>query len=162
VGVVTKEANRNNQAKITFGACMSAYVTLLGITCGLLAVSLLATILLHFSFWQFAVVWFVVSIGTYIWLRSFKLVLSESEISSATLFSSTNSLKWSEIKKADFRTAYKTKYGLRDSFKSPFRLVLVPRPSIDKMEIAINLKLLNRKDIMQIMETLERKLGGEL
>ena len=156
--MVANETISNNEAKLTVVACQNAYFTLLGISGGLLVVSLIAMLLLHSSFWQFAVVWFFVSVGIYVWLRSFKLRMTENGISIVTLFSRPNSLGWSEIEKADFRIGYKAKYGVRDSFKPPFRLVLVPRPSTGKTEIAINLKLLSRNDIAQIVETLESKL----
>jgi hypothetical protein len=150
---------RNEKSDLAVGVCLSAYVTLIGVSGGLLLVSLYAMVTLHPSFWQFSVMWFLVSVVAFVWLRSFEVRLTEIGVSISTLFSRANSLRWSDIEQSNVRIGYKAKDGLSESFKPPFRLVLVPRGSASGKQITINLKLLSRDDVTQVIERLASELG---
>ena len=156
--VAKSKSLKNAKPDLVVGACRSAYVTLVGVFGSLFFASLFAMVTVRYSFWQFAVVWLLVSLGIFVWLCSFKVSMTETEVV-VSIFARTNSLKWFDIEEADVRIGYKSKDGFGDSFKPPFRLVLLPRDSAGKQQISINLKLLSREDIAQVIERLESRLG---
>jgi hypothetical protein len=124
---------------------------------GLVAVGMICV---HPSFLSAAAIFICVLLLSLLWLRSFKVIISDSGISKNMLFERPNMITWSEIRDAEIRVDYSGRYEFRDSLRSPYRLVIEPHSSANSRPLVINLKLLSHDDANCLVQILNSKLPG--
>lgn len=147
--------NENNLTTNTcYRACVSTYLVFGTITGIPLLISLLAT-LKSPAAWPGVVACLFIMAAIFWWLNSFKILLSEREISYRSLFKGTASLAFSEIKEA------KTDVTFSQVFGPPIRLVLSPKPNIAKPPIIVNIKVFCRHDVAQLLKILESRIAQQ-
>lgn len=147
---------------ITLYAHAKVYRAFFIIWGGLAAVAVGMTFV-HSSFLEFAIVFSIVLMASLLWLRSFKVTLSNDGISKSTMFRQPHWIAWSAIHNAEIRMGYSGSYELRDALRAPYRLVIEPHWSASSSPIVINLKLLSQEDADRLVQMLNSKLpGGKL
>lgn len=114
----------------------------------------------HRSWLRAAVICLVAMAVSFLWLGSFKLVLTDEVITYRTFLGGTSSIRLDDIHEV-VRMAVRAG-GLRyaDRFKPPIRLVIVPRASAGERAMAVNLKVFNRREVAQLLEALDGRLQG--
>lgn len=145
---------------ITLSAQSKVYKVVFVILGGLTAVAV-GMIFVHPSFLKFAAVFLCVLVLSLLWLRAFKVIISDNGISKNTLFERPSMITWSAIRDAQIRVGYSGRYEFRDSLRSPYRLVIEPYSSVNSRPIIINLKLLSQDDANRLVQTLNSKLPGK-
>lgn len=97
-----------------------------------------------------------------LWLRSIKVKVDEEGVACTSIFGSKY-LRWEEIDRAEIRLWYRPKYEQDEpgqAFRAPFRLVIFSKPTSAKPPVRINIKLLSRTDIQNLVERLEASVAG--
>jgi hypothetical protein len=97
-----------------------------------------------------------------LWLRSFEAKVDGEGVVCTSIFGS-KSLRWEEIDRAEIRLWYLPKYEQDEpgqAFRAPFRLVIFSKPTSAKPPVRINIKLLSRTDIQNLVERLEASIAG--
>lgn len=87
---------------ITLSAQSKVYKVVFVILGGLTAVAV-GMIFVHPSFLKFAAVFLCVLLLSLLWLRAFKVIISDNGISKNTLFERPNMITWSAIRDAQIR-----------------------------------------------------------
>jgi hypothetical protein len=93
---------------------------------------------------------------SFVWIASFKFVVTNRSISYRTLFTGTRSFALSEIEKCGLAIGDET-YWERFKFKPPIRLVIQPRQATGKKPISVNLKVFSKRDVLWLIEVLVRQ-----
>lgn len=141
-------------APTVFRACLSSYVTF-GIIAG---APLLAYLLLPLfgkpMLWQPIAILSVAFLIIFIWLRSFKIMLYDDQITYKTLFSTASSLNYSDVVQAKVESGIGN--GLNRNGPT-VRLVVHPLLSSRESPLIINAKVFSREDIKKILTILNRK-----
>lgn len=143
---------------LSFGATRSAYITFTVMFGGLIIFSLGVAVFGDSSFWQAAAILLVVYVFILLWLRAFRVTVTDYGVRVASLFRADKLFHWSEIASAEIRVGYSVRYGSRDALRSPFRLVILPKEGIGKSPLVINVKLLSLHDLQHLCDALEARL----
>lgn len=141
-----------------FRASRSAYATLIGMFGGLVCFGLIFAVFVHPSFWTAVAIFLVPLALSSAWLKYFRVVLSEESLTYRTLLADPVMIEWRDIGTAELKIGY-----LRNEpgglFRPPFRLVLKPKSSTTP-SIIINVKLLSRSDLSDLLKTVESMVDG--
>jgi len=106
--------------------------------------------------WQLSAAAVFILIACFLWLRLFRIELSDGRISYRTIWrlGRTTSLAFSEIGKAEIKIGV---FSYFDRFKPTVRLELRPKSSVQKPSIVINLKIFAESDVKKMFDILESK-----
>ncbi len=151
---IAKEDNTN---PICLYACRSTYLVFLTIIGVPLIINLIA-LLKDPTFWQPVLICFLAMAAFLFWIRSFRIKLSDNQILYKRLFGGTTCINVSEILKIDTEVGC---FKYSDRFKPTFRIVIKPIPLIGKSPVVINAKIFCKKEINQLLEKLNNKLGEQ-
>lgn len=89
-----------------------------------------------------------------LWLRSFRVSVTEDAIIYSSLFGGRRSVRIEDIESAEIEVG-NPRYW--DRLKPPFRLVIRPRQGVSAPALAINLKVFDKSDIAQLLSLLRVK-----
>jgi hypothetical protein len=131
-------------------ASRGTYATLLSIMALPLVICLLAA-RKQPSMWLPVSIWLGVMGFVALWLRCFRVIVSEDALVYSSMFGGRRSVRLQDIKSAQIEIGNERYW---DRLKPPFRLVIRPRPGISAPTLAINLKVFARSDIAQLLSLL--------
>jgi hypothetical protein len=108
--------------------------------------------------WQPIVICLLALAFFLLWLRSYKLVLSDHGISYRSLFRGTISLVLSEIEKVHVQVECSIS---ADRYRPTIRMIFEPKAFVRKPPIVVNLKLFSKTDLSQLNDLIDSKLKGK-
>ena len=106
--------------------------------------------------WKFMAAICTTAIATFLWLFSFKIELSDEDITYRTMWNYFRpySLSFADIGKAVMKVGT-IKYS--DRFKPTVRMELKPKRGIQKRTMIINLKIFDKKEMKYVFDFLQSK-----
>ena len=136
-------------------SCSSTYLVFGGMFVPVLLVAVYVAAFRKPHDWEMAAIVLSVLIFIIIWIRFFRIVVSNGIIHYRSLFGGNKCLALGEIRKAEI------KIGGEEAFGPFYRLILYPSEDVNKTRIVINMKVFSREDVNALLDILGPKLKGQ-
>jgi len=152
---MSKQANDKDSPTLSIRACGSSYLVFTIVWGALLVLFSIVSMHKGKILWlPIAICLFAMAIF-YLWLGFYKLELSNNSITYRSLLRGTSSLAFSETDRVEIQTGH-SKYS--DRFRPTIRLVIKPKPFVNKPHLVVNLKVFNKSDLIRLDNYLNSKL----
>lgn len=148
-----KKKDVGSTDQLTARASLSTYLVFSSILAPLFVLVAIATIKSPQS-WSVVVIVGLVAAGCGVWIRSFRLVVSDETLVYRSLFGGTRSIQLSEIGKAE------TKLASSDALGPFMQLRIIPKHGLRRRPIVVNMKVFSRNDLRALFEILGPKMTG--